>query len=169
MLKKKNYRLEIVVQLREKAKSEALSFVDICRQKMEQAKEHLRMCEENVERCLSQQNTNSETLKTEFDKSLQTNRLLQFKNYGYELKRRESELREAVLDQEKVVEKTIVELEIALKNLVLATKELKAIEKHKEKWVEQKRNEAVKTEQKLNDEIGMILFQRNKLEKLNRK
>jgi cysteine sulfinate desulfinase/cysteine desulfurase-like protein len=91
-------------------------------------------------------------------------RILSHRTYLADLREQELELRANVVKQEKVVEKAESEVEKALELLTEATKEVKVIEKHKETWRVNLKKETERKEQKLNDEIGAILFQEIKAE-----
>ncbi len=160
-MRQKKYRLEIVLDFREKKKNEAARFVAQWRRELFEAEQELNRRKNFLEDCRRQIVESTKKLMSEFDDGTSAGNIVSHKNYMQVLKMREEELKISVQEQKLIVQKAGQALEEALEKLAEAYKELKVIEKHKEKWKEDQKREFLKREQKLNDEIGAILHQRS--------
>lgn len=155
---KQKYRLETVLEMREKIKKDAAQFVGVRRAQLAAAEEELERCHQAVAANLKKQREQQETMLTEICRGAEAGRAVAFRSYLADLREIELDLRANVVKQEKAVEQAELELEKALELLAEATKEVKVIEKHKETWRINTKLEIERKEQKLNDEIGAILY-----------
>jgi flagellar export protein FliJ len=158
-MKKPKYRLQTVLDMREKAKKDAAQLVALRRQQLAEAERELEKCRKAVQDNLNLQAKQRSAMHDEMIDGAAARRILSHRTYLADLREQELELRANVVKQEKVVEKAESEVEKALELLTEATKEVKVIEKHKETWRVNLKKETERKEQKLNDEIGAILFQ----------
>jgi len=78
------------------------------------------------------------------------------------LKDLEKQQKEAIADQEDRVAEHEGYVKAARDELVLATQELKALEKHKEKWLEEVKKEREAKEEMAMDDIAQTIFLRNR-------
>ncbi len=69
-------------------------------------------------------------------------------------------MRQAVEQQRAAIAKLEREVDAAIVRLVEASREVQAIEKHRDAWREKSRREAERREQKHNDEISTAAFVR---------
>lgn len=153
--------MQTVLEMRERAKKDAAQIVAVRRQQLADAEKELQRCQQAVQDNLKLQNKQQDLMMSEMNKGAEVRRALSYRTHLADLREQELELRANVVKQEKVVEKAQIEVERALELLAEATKELKVIEKHKETWRVNVKKELERKEQKLNDEIGAILFQSN--------
>jgi flagellar export protein FliJ len=156
---KTKYRLQPVLDLRERAKKAAVQFVDLRRQQLATAKDELSRCQETVTANLRKQKEASETMFAQMQSGTEARNVLAHHTHLAELREHETLLREALKNQEKIVKQAEAELERAIDNLAEAVKEVKVIETHRKVWHTTRKIESERREQKFNDEIGAILFQ----------
>lgn len=71
-----------------------------------------------------------------------------------DLKEEERRLRAAVGQQRAAIQQAEAAVEAALQGLIEASKEVQAIEKHRENWQQSRKLEAERRENKANDEFG---------------
>ena len=159
---KQKYRLETVLEIRDKVKKEAAQVVAMRRGQLAAAEEELKRCHQAVQDNLQKQREQQDLMFTEINQGVEARRATVFRTHLADLREFELDLRANVVKQEKVVQKAELELENALEMLAEATKEVKVIEKHKETWRINNKLEADRKEQKLNDEIGAILYSSQK-------
>jgi hypothetical protein len=81
-----------------------------------------------------------------------------------DLRRSEQELLGEVEQQRAVVGRAERELDRAIIALIETSKEVQVIEKHRQHWREQMQREQERGEQKLNNEIGAIMYGRRAAE-----
>lgn len=155
---KQKYRLETVLEIREKVKKEAAQFVGTRRAQLAAAEEELARCHQAVTDNLKKQQDQQDLMLAEMSGGAEVKRALAFRTHLADLREIAADLRAKVIKQEKAVEQAASDLEKALEQLAEATKEVKVIEKHKESWRTNFKLETERKEQKLNDEIGAILY-----------
>ncbi|MEP6924857.1 MAG: hypothetical protein ABI954_10365 [Pyrinomonadaceae bacterium] len=155
---KQKYRLETVLEIREKVKKEAVQFVALRRGQLAAEEEELERCHQAVQINLRKQREQQDSMFTEINRGTEVRHAIVFRTHLSDLRDIELDLRAKVVEQEKAVQKAEAELEKSLELLAEATKEVKVIEKHKETWRTNTKLEADRKEQKLNDEIGAILY-----------
>ncbi len=155
---KQKYRLETVLEIRDKAKKEAAQLVGVRRAQLAAAEDELERCHQAVRDNLQKQREQQDLMFAEINQGAEVRRAMDFRIHLTDLREIELDLRANVVKQEKVVEQAALELEKALEFLAEATKEVKVIEKHKETWRSNIKLETERKEQKLNDEIGAILY-----------
>lgn len=158
---KLKYRLQPVVDVRDRAKKEAARIVAVRREQLANAEAQLRRCEQAVEDCRAQQAEVRARMLDEATLGTEVRRMVEYRTHLKDLNNKEKELIAEVERQHIVVKRAEAELENALAVLVESSKELKVIEKHREQWRERERQQTEKREQKLNDEIGAILYERS--------
>lgn len=160
---KPKYRLQTVLELREKAKKDAAQFVALRRQQLLDQEAELDRCKKMVQANLNLQKTALDNMFHEMSDGAAARKAISYRTHQADLREQETVLRENVVKQEKVVQQAEAEVEKALELLAEASKEVKVIEKHKETWRTNEKIQAERKEQKLNDEIGAILFKPKQL------
>ncbi|MBC7796465.1 MAG: hypothetical protein H7Z37_06310 [Pyrinomonadaceae bacterium] len=155
---KEKYRLQVVLEMREKLKKEAAQFVVLRRQQLAAAEEELERRKQAVFDNLQMQRDAQDTMFSELNAGAEARFALSYRIHLADLREDEIVLRENVTKQEKAVEQAEKEVERALELLAESAKEMKVIETHKDNWRTDKRRESERREQKLNDEIGAILY-----------
>lgn len=158
---KLKYRLQPVVDVRDRAKQEAARIVAVRREQLASAEAQLLRCEQAVENCRNQQSEARTRMLDEAELGTEVQRMVEYRTHLTDLHNKEKELIAEVEKQHLVVKRAEAELENALAVLIESSKELKVIEKHREQWRERERHQTEKREQKLNDEIGAILYERS--------
>lgn len=159
-MKAKKYRLETVLQIRNRAKDEAARLVALRLEQLDQAEAELSRRRLNLQACFEKQNQALNLMHEDLDKGIQAKGVLAHQNYLNDLRKTEIELREAVEKQIRTVAKAEKELEAARENLIETARNLKSIETHKANWQQAELAEENRREQKISDEIGAILHGR---------
>lgn len=164
MPSKPKYRLQTVLELREKAKKDAAQFVALRRRQLAEAEDELLRCKDIVQANLRLQRNAQDNMFAELSDGAAARKAASYRTHQADLREQETVLRENVVKQEKAVAQAEQEVERALELLAEASKDVKVIEKHKETWRANEKIAFERKEQKLNDEIGAILFspRRNK-------
>lgn len=149
-----------MLDVRDRAKQEAVQRVALCRAQLAEAEAELARCEQAVLDCRNQQKAAYLKMMKQISHGSEAHRLVIHRTHLAELRHVERELVDKVSEQQTVVSRAENELEKAIIVFVEASKEVQVIEKHRESWRERLRREDQRREQKLNDEIGTAVFQR---------
>jgi flagellar export protein FliJ len=160
---KPKYRLQVVENMRATAKSQAAEFVALCRQKLADAERELLRRKGLVVEMQERQQEEKEQMFLKIQSGFVAGDMMAHKEYMLKLKDEENRLQEEVDNQALLVEKAKQEVDRALVKLTEASKELKVIETHHEKWSANLKKELERKEEKMNDEIGANLYQRRKV------
>jgi flagellar export protein FliJ len=160
---KPKYRLQVVENMRASAKSQAAEFVALCRRKLADEERELIRRKGLVIEIRERQQEEKEQMFLKIQSGFVAGEMMAHKEYMLKLKDEENKLQSEVDNQEMIVEKAKQEVEKALAKLAEAAKELKVIETHHEKWSANLKKELERKEEKMNDEIGANLYQRQKI------
>jgi flagellar export protein FliJ len=160
---KPKYRLQVVENMRSTAKDQAAEFVALCRQKLAEAERELLRKKGLVVEIQEHQQEEKEQMFLKIQSGFVASDMVAHKEFMLKLKDEENKLQEQVDNQQLIVEKAKQDVEKALVKLTEASKELKVIETHHEKWSANVKKEAERKEEKMNDEIGANLYQRRKV------
>jgi hypothetical protein len=153
------YRLQIVLEKRQKAKEDAEKALGDARKALEAEKEKEAECVRAVEAAKQRK----EVAKLELNQKMLEGKLSiekirmgkdHLKSLDFEIKKAEEKLAE----QRDNVKKAELFLEQRRSELIEKTKDFQAIEKHKEKWAENLKKEMDYAEQNEQEEIGNVLF-----------
>ncbi len=161
-MKAKKYRLQTVLEIRNRAKDETARIVALRLHQLEEAEIELNNRRKQLQACYEKQNQAQTLMNNELNKGIQTKDVLAHQNFLNDLRVYEIELQTAVDKQIQTVSKAENEVEIAREKLMEAARDVKSIEIHKENWQTTQRTEINRKEEKLSDEIGAILHGRNK-------
>lgn len=161
-MRQKKYRLEVVLEVREQKKDEAARFVAYRREQLAESEKELMRRQSFLEDCRKQKSEANRKMMNDFGDGTSAGNIVSHRNYLQILKEREEELKLAVDEQIINVQNAVLAVDDAISKLADASKEVRVIEKHKEKWKKDQKYETDKREQKLSDEIGAILHQRSK-------
>lgn len=156
----KKYRLQPVLGAREQAKREAERLLAARMAQLAEAEEELARRVGAVEACRERQASARAEMLEAMTGGAAAARALAHRTHLADLRAQEEGLRAAVEEQKGAVARCEAELERARAALVEAAREVRVIEKHRENWREGERREAVRREQKINDEIGALLHDR---------
>jgi flagellar export protein FliJ len=153
------YRLQTLLEIRERAKEAAESAFSEAVKALEKEKAELKRLEQELEtRKVERKQKVRAYLDQVMAKGAGINGLNMMSRYEERLKDEEAQLAleiERQKDSVKVAEKLV---EQRRREMAEAAKELKAIEKHKENWQKQIRTERQAKEELSQEEIGNTLF-----------
>ena len=158
------YRLQIVLEKRQKAKEDAEKALGDARKALEAEKEKEAQCVQAVEAAKQRK----ENAKLELNQKMLEGQLSiekirmgkdHLKSLDFEIKKAEQKLDE----QRAKVKQAELFLEQRRSELIEKTKDFQAIEKHKEKWAENLKKEMESAEQNEQEEIGNVLFLARKI------
>ena len=162
--KRYKYRLEALLIVKERNKKSAEAELARAKKQLEEEKQTLKRFEEEKERIIaaklnarlkmSQHVTSGETRV--FDSSIHLNYLEKLQE---DLTNKEQEIKY----QHEKIERAKDKVEMAKKDFIQASKELQAMEKHKEMWVKKVMKELDAKEQKQMNELGNAIFQIRKM------
>ena len=154
------YRLQSVMDVRERAKQDAARLLALRRSQLDEAEKELASRTTALERCRRQQRDARAKMLAEGESGAEARRLVEHRTHLSDLRAREQELSDAVAQQRLAVSRAEREVEAALANLAEASKEFRVVETHRENWREDRRRAGVRREQKLGDEIAATLRRR---------
>ncbi len=157
----KKYRLEVVLDVRDKKRNEAAQFVALCRQKLAGEELELERRKNVLAECRLKILGAKKKMTEEFDNGTMAGSIVAHRNFVETLKENEQILQENVEQQKVNIKIAEQNLEDAVDKLAEAAKELKVIETHKDNWKQTQKRKFEKKEQKLSNEIGAILHQRS--------
>lgn len=160
-MKSNKYKLQTVLDVRERAQAEAGKSLAARREVLVQAEAVMQRCVAAVDECRrAQRAAHDEMWNNLRDGSVARNVNLR-RTHLTDLRLRETQLQAAVEKQRAVVERAETEVEQALARLAEALKELQVIVKHRDGWQVEQRRADGRREQKSSDEIGAIIHRRN--------
>ena len=154
------YRLQSVMDARERAKRDAARLLALRRTQLEEAEKELASRVEAVARCRQEQRDARAKMLEEGERGAEARRLVEYRTHLSDLRAKEEQLADAVAQQRHAVSRAEREVESAPANLAEASKEFRVVEKHREHWREDRRRDATRREQKLGDEIAATLRRR---------
>ena len=160
MSSKNRYRLQPVLDVRDRAKQEAAQRVAARRAQLAVAEAELARRQHLVARCRADQALAQQRMMDQAVKGIEASKMVLHRTHCAGLKEREQELLGEVERQQSIVRQAEEDLENAITAFVEASKEVQVIEKHRQSWRERTRRESVRHEQRLNDEIGAIIHTR---------
>ncbi len=162
MAKKQEYRLQTLVEIRERAKDAAEQYMAQCLQALKVEQERQQEMEDELERMIAKR---KERIREYAEKAMRGEMSAQSaitsNVYIERLKEQEENQQEAIEGQKAVVAEKQEELNEARQQVVKATQDLKALEKHKEKWQEEVKKEIQAKEEEDMDEIAQMIYLRN--------
>jgi flagellar export protein FliJ len=156
------YKLQVVLDLRERKKREAEKYLAMRRALLEEAEDELARRRRSVTEMRERQKALETKMLEDLSKGTQAHQVVLCRTQLKDLRLQEEELEEKVRQQQTVVARAEQELEHARELLIAASKELQALEKHREGWQQQVLREERRREQKINDEIGAVMYERQR-------
>lgn len=156
---KPEYRLKTLMEIRERKKDEAERFLGDCMNALRTEQERLKEMEQELERMIAKR----EAKKREYSEKAMRGELdargaVAANVYIERLKEQEEMQENAIDGQKSVVAQKQDEVDAARQDLVVANQDLKALEKHKEKWQEEIKKIREAKEAELQDEIAQTIF-----------
>lgn len=161
---KEKYKLQRLLEMRERARDDAALFLAECNREVAAAEKELQRRIQAVEDCKLEQIKNQNEMIEKAMDGMKSTEAVRYRRHSIYLREKGVELKKSVEDQKHVVTRAEQKADKALEALNEAAKEAKVIEKHRENWKVEKKIEGERREQKLNDEIGAILHERQKLD-----
>ncbi len=156
------YRLQPVLDSKEKKKKDAEKALAETRTELERQKKILQEREEEVVKAIKRKDDYSADLMKKMDSGLESGKITDGKAYLEVLKRSIEIARKKADDQKKVVQQWEEKVEAALVKVMEATKEMKVIEKHKGNWVEAAKKEIEIKEEKEQDEVAQNIYEQSR-------
>jgi flagellar export protein FliJ len=159
------YRLQPVLDKRQKIKEDAEKALGAAQKKLDEEKKKEDECIQLVNQAKQRkEEAKAEMSRKMLEEKLEVQKIRMHKDYlkslDFEIKKAEEKL-----DEQRTRVKAAEQVVVQRRNeLVEATKEYQAIEKHKEKWATSIKKEMEEAEQKEAEEIGNVLFLQRKKE-----
>ncbi len=159
---KPQYRLQTLLEIRERKKEEAEHELGLALAAHKKEVDKQKELEEELARMIAKR----EQRKREYAEKamrgeMSAQDVVTASIYIDRLKEQEEAQKNAIEAQKAVVAQKLEELNVARQNLVKATQELKALEKHKEKFYEEWKKEQQAKEEDAMDELAQQIFMRN--------
>jgi flagellar biosynthesis chaperone FliJ len=158
-----DYRLQVLLEMRQRAEKEAQDKLTVERKKLAAEKQKLQALKDQKQQMIQARLARRDELTQKMRAGQMSVKKVQ-EEYRY-LDRMAQEITamdDVIYRQEQAVKAQEVEAQHALEALVEKSKELKAIEKHKEKWAQEVKAERAKVEEDRMEEIGQNIFMFNK-------
>ena len=163
------YRLQTVLEMRERAEEAAKeAFATAMRALSEAQAEQKRMEDDLARRKRERAEKVAAYLQDALSKGSAANAMQNMNRFEARLRDEEAQLAEKIQRQKEVVAQRQAEADGKRAELAEASKEKKAIEKHKETWAKQVRHEREVREENNQDEIGSALHLARKRDALRR-
>lgn len=160
LMSRGRYKLQPVLDVRERAKTDAAKVVAARRAQLEEAEAELARRESSLALCRERQREARAKMLDETQAGAEASRHVAYRTHLTDLRRQEEALAASVEEQRGAVGRAERELDAALGQLAEASKEVRVIEKHREHWREDERLAERRREQKRGDEIAAALHRR---------
>ena len=162
MAVKPEYRLSTVLKMRERKKEAAEQFLAECLKALRVEQDRLRDMENELERMIAKRNTKMREYSEKAMRGEMVAQAVTSSNvYIERLKELEESQKDAIEGQKSVIVQNAEAVRGARKDLVDATQDLKALEKHKEKWEDEVKREMQVKQDEAMDEIAQTIFLKN--------
>ncbi len=153
------YRLQTVLEMRERAEEEAKQAFSEATQVLVKAKAELKRLEDDLETRKRERKAKVQAyLQEVMAKGVGAGGLASMNRFEDRLKDEEAQVALEIDRQKEAVKDAEDLLEQRRREMAEAAKEKKAIEKHKEKWVKEVKHEREMKEDLVGEEIGNALF-----------
>lgn len=158
------YRLQRLLEMRERAREQAAIRLTECRRQLNLAEIELENRRKAVADCRKAQIDAQRQMNEKSSGGIKLTEIVRFRQHLMDLRETETKLAAAVEDQKSAVARASATVDKAFDALAEASKEAKVIDKHREHWRAEQKIETERREQKSNDEIGAILHDRKRFE-----
>jgi flagellar export protein FliJ len=159
-MKPKNYRLQAVLKIREIARDEAGRKVARRLDELDDAQNELNRRQNDLLTCYEKQDQKQLAMNEILEGGAPVRSVVEHRAFLGELRESERQLKQFAEKQKQSVVRAEKEVDTARESLVEATRDFKAIETHRSKWVSALQKGKARHEQKASDEIAGILHQR---------
>ncbi len=154
------YRLQTLLEMRERAKEEAEQAFSAAIKELEKEKLALKQLEDELEKRKAERKQKVMAYLNEvMAKGSGINGMNMMSRFEQRLKDEEAQVALDIERQKEAIKVAEKLVEQRRREMAEAAKELKAIEKHKENWKKQVRYERQQREEMTQEEIGSALFQ----------
>lgn len=164
MANTEKYRLQRLLEMRERAREQAAIGLAESRRLLSAAELELENRIQAVENCRQAQRDAQTQMAEKSRGGIKSSEIVRFRQHLTDLREHETNLVAAVEDQKKAIARAEAAVDKAFNALSEASKEAKVIDKHREHWRSDQKIETERREQKTNDEIGAILHDRARYE-----
>lgn len=152
------YRLKTLFKLRERKKEEAEHYLAQCLAALREEQQRLREMEEELERMIAKREAKMrEYAEKSMRGEMSAQSVVGANVYIERLKEQEESQKTAIEGQRGVLRQRQDDVDGAREDLVLATQEVKALEKHREKWELEVKKERDMREENRMDEIAQAI------------
>ena len=159
MAKQPDYRLQTLLGLREKAKDEAERHLSDCLKILKDEEDRLAEMEAELRRMIASREAKSrDYAEKQMRGEMSAQAMIGAQAYIERMKELEEGQERAIDGQKRVVESKERDVEQARGLLIEANQELKALEKHKEKWSEKVKKEQQAKEEADLDELAQTMY-----------
>jgi flagellar export protein FliJ len=156
---KPEYRLSTLLKIRERKKEAAEHYLAECMGKLRAEKDRLKQMEGELERMIAKRKAKArEYAEKTMRGEMSAQEAVGANVYIERLKEAEEAQKNAIEGQKAVVAQREEDVKGARADLVKAEQELKALEKHKEKWTEEVKKEEQQRQEEAQDEIAQRIF-----------
>lgn len=154
-----DYRLQTLLEMRQRKKDEAEQQLGKSLKALHVEQQKLKQLEEELERMIARREAKRrEYAEKAMRGEMSAQAVVSSEVYIDRLKEQEEAQKNSIEGQKGVVKQKEDEVQAARQALVQATQELKALEKHKEKWQEQVKKEIQAREEEVQDEVAQTIF-----------
>lgn len=155
------YRLQTLLEVRERKKEAAERYLGTCLAALKKEQDRLADMERELERMIAKRETRRrEYMEQAMKGEISALDAINTNKYIERLKELEVIQVEAIDGQKGVVEQRQEDVDAARAALIAANQELKALERHKEKWVEEVKKERAAREEDAMDELAQTIHRR---------
>ena len=159
MAKQPDYRLQTLLGLREKAKDEAERHLGDCLRILKEEEERLEEMRAELRRMIASREAKSrDYAEKQMRGEMSAQAVISANSYIERLKEQEEAQQEAIDGQQEVINARKADVKDARDKLIVANQDLKALEKHKEKWEKKIKREAQMKEEEALDELAQTIF-----------
>lgn len=155
------YRLQTLLELRERKKEEAERELSRTMAELKAAQDKQAAMELELERMVAKREARRrDYMERAMKGEIAAMEAVNINKYIERLKEQEALQQDAIDGQKAVVAQREEDVDVARKALIKANQELKALEKHKEKWLEEVKKEIAAKEEQVMDELAQSIYLR---------
>ncbi len=158
MAKLPPYKLQPVLEMRERKRDEALEYLKKKEDELQKQIEYKDQLKQELNQIIEEQKRAKKEKANPGSGKLTLQKLKQYDRYLERLRDDESDKIQEIREQDDAINKAKDDVAEAKGLLVEAVKAVKAIEMHREKWISKIKKEQAREEQKTLDEIGNVLY-----------
>ena len=156
-----HYNLQTLLEIREREKGEAENaFADAQKILLREQKRKEEMEQELEKMVLRREEKRKEYAEKQMRGEMSTQAVISGNHYIERLKEEEVNQQEVIASQQRVVEDKERGVERAREAMIKATQDLKALQKHKEKWEKEVKKELAAKEENELDDLSQAAFSR---------